>query len=267
MNYLVAGPSIVNDIVFRDGTISRRHLGGAVFCLAGIKIWSDSCLYLSNVGPDFRDFYGEWMDANGFSEEGLRVILPHTYYTVLRYGDQGLFAEECVYGPEEDELILQLDRPDAGWIAENCDGQTKGIYIEACEDDAVWDEIHMIKAGRDIKIMWEIPTDSALDPGRRAAVFSTIQKAGLYSINLPEASCLFQAEDEADAISRILGLGVPCYFRVGAKGSYFLCGGSSYFAPSLTVGEITDPTGCGNCSTAAASMHTAKVIRQKRLGL
>ena len=252
MKYIVVGPTIVNDIEFEDGSLSKGHIGGSVFCLAGIKLWSDDCLYVSNVGPDFADYYGEWMDANGCSYDGLNTILPHTQYTLLRYGKYGLHSEESVYGSQEEALVEVLDKPDAALIASHCDNGTKGIYIEASETDFFWDDIDLIRQKGNISIMWEIPTSAAMQSERRDRVLATIQNAGLYSINLPEAQSLFQASDENTAIAAILRYGIPCYFRVGAKGSYMLCNNERHFAPSITVGPVVDATGCGNCSTAAA---------------
>ena len=74
----------------------------------------------------------------------------------------------------------------------------------------------------------------------------------MYSINYPEARSLFHVETEEEAVQKIKELKVPCFFRVGSKGSYMIAEGKAEFAASLTVGQIVDPTGCGNCSTAAA---------------
>ena len=88
MKYLVVGPTIINDIIFADQSRKDQVLGGSIFCVAGIKLWCDDCLYLSNVGEDFDRFYGDWMRANGCSTAGLRYTLPHTWYTTLTYGDR-----------------------------------------------------------------------------------------------------------------------------------------------------------------------------------
>ena len=45
MKYLVAGPTIVNDILLADGSEKQQILGGSVYCVAGIKLWCDDCLY------------------------------------------------------------------------------------------------------------------------------------------------------------------------------------------------------------------------------
>lgn len=252
MKYIVVGPTIVNDIEHENGSVSRGHIGGSIFCLSGIKLWCDECLYVSSVGPDFADYYGKWMDANDCSYAGLNVVLPHTQYTLLRYGKDGLHSERSVYGMQEEALAEALDKPDAVLIARHCNGDTRGVYIEAQESDPFWDEIDRVRQKGDISVMWEIPTSAAMNPERRAGVLATIRKAGLYSINLPEALSLFAVPDEDAAASAILGYDVPCYFRVGAKGSYMLLGGQRHFAPSVSIGPVADATGCGNCSTAAA---------------
>ena len=229
MKYLVVGPTIINDIIFADQSRKDQVLGGSIFCVAGIKLWCDDCLYLSNVGEDFDRFYGDWMRANGCSTAGLRYILPHTWYTTLTYGDQGLHSEVSIYGPEEEALV------------------------EASEADPLWDRLDEVRAGgKQAKFMWEIPTSATMDPARAPKVLETIRKVDIYSLNLPEAMSLFQADGEEAAIRAILELGTPCFFRVGKRGSYMIQDGKATFEPSLTVGPIVDATGCGNVSTAAA---------------
>ncbi|CEG26380.1 PfkB family carbohydrate kinase [Bacillus sp. B-jedd] len=252
MKYIIVGPTIVNDIQFADGTTSKGHIGGAIFCLEGLKIWSDDCLYVSNVGEDFSNYYGEWMDKNHCSYEGLNYILPRTEYTTLVYGDEGLHDEVSIYSEDIDKQISALDKRTAEQIASYCSDETKGIYIEASESDPLWDNLHLIQMKCNAKIMWEIPTSAAMEKNRKEKVLKTIHKAGLYSINFPEAMSLFEKEDEKSAVDAIIAFGVPCFFRVGSKGSYMISDGQAYFAPSITIGDIVDATGCGNCSTAAA---------------
>lgn len=253
MKYLVVGPTIINDIIFADQSRKDQVLGGSIFCVAGIKLWCDDCLYLSNVGEDFDRFYGDWMRANGCSAAGLRYILPHTWYTTLTYGDHGLHSEVSIYGPEEEALLETLDTIDPAHIAAHCGEDTRGIYVEASESDPLWDRLDEVRAGgMQAKFMWEIPTSATMDPARAPRVLETIRKVDIYSLNLPEAMSLFQADCEEAAIRAILELGTPCFFRVGKRGSYMIQDGKAAFEPSLTVGPIVDATGCGNVSTAAA---------------
>lgn len=252
MKYLVAGPTIVNDILLADGSEKQQILGGSVYCVAGIKLWCDDCLYVSNVGPDFEQYYGAWMDANRLSREGLSFALPHTWYTRLIYGEAGLHSEVFRYGEKEETLLNEMDVITARQIADSCTADTQGIYVEAVETSRLWDELDAIRSVCSAKIMWEIPTSAALDPERHSNVLKTIEKTDLFSINFPEAKALFGVETRQQAVDRLLALGKPCFFRVGSQGAYMLADGEAAFAPSVTVGPVVDPTGCGNVSTAAA---------------
>lgn len=252
MKYVVAGPTIVNDIVYADGSRSQGHLGGSVYCLEGIKIWEDSCLYVSNVGDDFGKFYGTWMEANHCSLAGLQYILPHTQYTQLLYGAEGLHSEHSIYGEEEEAEVEKLDLVSGRVISSCCDADTKGIYVEASETSGFWDEINWIREKTKAKIMWELPTSAAMTASRHEKVLECIARSDMYSLNYPEAKALFHMETKEDVIEKIKELRIPCFFRVGSEGSYMIADGQAAFARSVTVGEIVDPTGCGNCSTAAA---------------
>lgn len=252
MRYLVLGPSIINDIEHEDGRVQKCIIGGSIFCVAGIKLWADDCIFISNVGSDFRKYYGRWMDDNNCAYYGLNEILPHTQYTRLIYDKNGLHDEVSIYGRQEEELVNKIDRYDIDRILKFCNAETNGMYIEANVFDEIWDSIEKIKSKNNIKIMWELPTSVSLKKERREKAFEIIGKVDIYSINLPEAQCLFNAGNEEDAIKEIIKLQKPCYFRVGKKGSYMIRDGKSYFSESAVLGEVIDTTGCGNCSTSAA---------------
>jgi sugar/nucleoside kinase (ribokinase family) len=170
----------------------------------------------------------------------------------LIYGWDGLHDEKSVYGQEMDELINRIDVITARQIAEHCDEATKGIYVEASEKDELWEDLGEIRSKCGAKIMWELPTSAAMDEARKPGVFETIKSAGLYSVNLPEALSLFGAADEEGAVKAIAEFGVPCFFRVGKKGSYMIDERGAVFGKSIDVGKLVDTTGCGNASTAAA---------------
>lgn len=252
MKYIVCGPSIVNEVVCADGTERGPLLGGSVFCVAGIRIWTSSCGYVSNVGDDFESFYGSWFTANGISTDKLSRILPHTWHTKLIYGDEGIHSETSIYGEEDEAKLDALDVITAEQVARACDPDTLGIYIESREQSEFWQEVALVRKASHAKIMWEIPTSATMDPTRHEGVFETIGLTDYYSINLPEAKALFGVSDEQAAIKAIQALEKPCFLRVGSKGSYMITKDDAAFAPSLTVGPIVDPTGCGNAPTAAA---------------
>lgn len=114
------------------------------------------------------------------------------------------------------------------------------------------DEMGWIREKTDARIMWEIPTSAAMTKSLHGKVVECIQKSDMYSLNYPEAKVLFGVETKEDVIKRIKELRIPCFFRVGKEGSYMIADGEEAFAKSITVGQVVDPTGCGNCSTAAA---------------
>ena len=72
-----------------------------------------------------------------------------------------------------------------------------------------------------------------------------------YSLNRPESFDLFGVKTEEAAIEKMQQIGVPCFYRVGKRGAYFIKDGEVAFEPSVELGPQMDPTGCGNSSTAA----------------
>jgi sugar/nucleoside kinase (ribokinase family) len=252
MKYIVLGPSIINDIEFENGTLEKSVIGGSIFCVAGIKLWTDDCLYISNVGGDYKKYYGKWMENNNCSYAGLNEILPHTQYTRLIYGKEGLHDEVSIYSEEEEKNVGELDKIDVSVLLKHCNKSTKGIYIEANIYDDIWNSIGRIKNNGDVKIMWELPTSVSFNKNRHEKAFDIIKTIDIYSINLPEAKMLFSVNDEDAAIHKIIALNTPCYLRAGARGSYMICNKNVYFSEGIIVDNIIDTTGCGNCSTAAA---------------
>lgn len=252
MKYIVVGPTIINDIEFASGEKKKQILGGSIFCLAGIVLWDKSCLYISNVGEDFKEYYGEWMNNNHCSFDGLNYSLPHTWYTKLVYGEKGLHSEKSIYGQDDENILDSLDKITANQIAEHCKEDTKGIYLEASESSSIWENLNLIRNKCNAKLMWEIPTSSAMQAEKQAVTLSRIPLCDIYSINEPEAESLLSTKTEEETIKKIQEIGIPCYLRVGKKGSYMITKNDIGFAKSMNVDNIIDATGCGNTSTAAA---------------
>lgn len=265
MQYLVAGPSIINDISCANGSKHEGLMGGSIFCVAGIRLWTDSVLYISNVGLDYIDYYGNWMDANKLSYEGLSFSLPHTWHTHLFYEKDDLHNETSIYGEADEKNLEQLDTISASQIARHCDADTKGIYIESTEQSIFWKNISNLREKTNAKIMWEIPTSATLDFNRHKGIFETIALTDYFSLNRPEAEALFDVTGEDACLNVIKEMGKTCFFRVGEQGSYIIHEGSANFAPSLTVGTVIDTTGCGNASTAAALFGICEGLEPKKV--
>ncbi len=109
MDYYIIGPTIINNI-YVDGMLTRtKKLGGTIFALQGGLVWNESIGYISNVGKDFNQYYGEWFNHNQVSRNELKYTLPHTQYTRLYHGEDELHEEITIYGVEEEHLVEKLD--------------------------------------------------------------------------------------------------------------------------------------------------------------
>lgn len=258
MEYLVGGYTMLNDIVFADGSSILNQLGGSVFSAAGIKLWRDSLAYIGTAGPDFEKHYGPFFSANKIHTE-VRITLPRTLHYVMKYNTDGSWREYSKYGNELEELAAVKGRLTRDMFAPCCDETTKGIYIEASLNT---DIVNCFKELKDMmpngKLMWEIATGDLLNPKRHERVLQLIEQVDIYSINFNEAKAFFQIEKEEEAIQFILDIKKPCFFRAGAKGAYMIQDGEVLFLESVGRELSVDATGCGNCSTATALIGFAE---------
>lgn len=251
--YLTAGCAIVNDMLYADGRRVKGFLGGTLYTLNGVKPYCDDVLYIAPAGPDFADYYGEYMRKNGLDMSGIECVLSRTQYTTVEYSETGQWHEYSVYGPEADLEAREKAGILPEYIVKHCSEQTRGIYFEADVDSAVWQGLDEIRRAAPYgKIMYEVASSDAYDPERRQRLFERLRQCDVYSINLPESKSLFETESEEASIERIIEFGKPCFFRVGVKGSYMIEDTKAWFAPSVGSETSVDPTGCGNCSTGAA---------------
>ncbi|MFV0381638.1 MAG: PfkB family carbohydrate kinase [Breznakia sp.] len=252
MEYLIVGPTIINDI-YRNGIcIQKEQLGGAIYALQGALIWNTQVGYVSNVGDDFMEYYGNWMSKNQVLEKGQFKRLAHTQYTSLEYNEVELHSETSIYGEAEEQFVEKNDIITYEDILTCCTPNTKGIYLEISEADDFWNHIAKFKRNTNIKIMWEVRTSSTQDVSKAKKVLELIKKVDYYSINLQEAYDLFKVENEDAVIKAIQFYGIPCYLRLGSKGSMVVLKDKYHFEKSLLFKEVIDTTGCGNSSTAAS---------------
>lgn len=258
MEYIVAGYNMVTDIYYPDGRTVRNEPGGSFYSAAGIKMWRDSLAYVGTAGPDFDDYYGEFYRNNG-----IRTCITHSLPSTLRYdliyGADGSWTERCTYGEEYEAEAKVIGRMTPEMFAPLCDGNTKGIYLEASLSAKIADHLAELKAlipqG---KLMWEINTEDLFNPDCRQAILDRIGIVDIYSVNLPEARGFWGRETLEEIIGEIQALGKPCFLRMGEEGAALVTKDSAVFAPPVKVENSVDPTGCGNCSTAAALIGFAE---------
>lgn len=250
MDYAVAGITITGDLLFADGSEKKGTMGGSVYAVEGVRLWTDSVRYLSNAGHDFDSLYGAWFWNNGLTREGVRLSMPHTRYDVVRYHPDGQYDEVPLYEGEEAQRVIALSKITPEQVRDGARG-TKCVYLDSRMENPLWKTVIAGLQREGTKVLWEIPA-YIKDPANHKRIFEMIGKVDFFSLNLPESKILFGVQTEREAIAEIQKLGKPCYYRVGSKGSYMILDGQVAFAPSIDIGKPVDPTGCGNCSTASA---------------
>lgn len=258
MEYLVGGYTMLNDIIFEDGSSIENQLGGSVFSAAGIKLWRDSVAYIGTAGPDFEEHYGPFFNANNI-KTAVKYTLPRTLHYVMQYNKDGSWKEYCKYGNELEELAKVHGKITREMFEPYCDENTKGIYLEASLSTDIINNFKELKEMMpNGKLMWEIVTGDLLNPERHERLLELIKQVDIYSINFNEAKVFFQVESEVDAINAILDIKKPCFFRVGIKGAYLIKDGEVSFLGGVDTDISVDATGCGNNSTATSLIGFAE---------
>ena len=251
-SYLVVGSAITNRLIFTDGRVVEDILGGGIYALEGVRLYTDDVTFVASVGEDYDQYYGEFMRINGLGYEGISIRSEHTHYNELVYAPDGQYIEYSIYG----EAFSARNWPALAVTPEDIERHlpgAKGMYCFLKDEGDFCDRMRALHDKYDFKLMWEIPP--RLDTSHCDWFLKTLEFVDIYSLNRPESFALFGVDSEEAAVERIREIGVPCYYRVGQKGAYMIMGGEVHFVPVVHLvpaEEEVDPTGCGNCSTAAA---------------
>lgn len=264
MDYIVAGYNMLTDIYYADGTVSENRPGGSFYAASGVRFWRDRVAYVGTAGPDFDAWYGGWFRDNGIACQ-VKECLPHTLKYTLEYRPDGIWAERCLYGDDYEAMAKDVGRITPEMLGACVDGDTKGIYIEASLSAKIADHFPEAKALLPHGcLMWEINGDDLRDPEREKDILARIAQVDAFSMNLDEAKGFFQTEEESRILAGLQALGKPCFLRLGEKGAGFVTPDEAVFAPSIGTANSVDPTGCGNCSTAAAMVGLAEGLSLER---
>ena len=258
MEYIVAGYNMLTDIYYADGTTVQNTPGGSFYSASGVKFWRDSVAYVGTAGPDFPQWYGAWFRANAIDCR-VKECLPKTLKYTLTYGANGIWSEKCTYGEEYETAAKDIGRITPEMLASCADGNTRGIYLEASLSAKIADCFREIKALVPNGVfLWEINGDDLRDPEKKNAIEERISVADAFSLNLDEAQAFFGTTDGDAILHALASYGKPCFFRLGEKGAGIVRGGSAVFGRSVGTEKSVDPTGCGNCSTAASMIGLAE---------
>ncbi len=262
MRYVVAAMSIVNDLEYADGRRVEGVTGGGLFMLGGVLSFTPDVGFVTAAGPDFETYHGDFFARNGLHTRGVHRTLPHTHYTTVSYSPDASWKEVSIYGGqyEADNAVSTMIHGD--WIAPLCGGDTKAVYTESGSEELFWDpaEVAAVRAAApNAKLMWEVPHYNTFNPAQKPLIWPALEQVDLFSVNFREARELFDVRELRDVLRAIRATGKSCFLRFGTEGSCaILPGRPATFVPSVGLERTVDPTGCGNCSTAAAMVGMAE---------
>lgn len=251
MKYVIAGGTILNDMLYADGSRAHGYLGGTIYSVNGVKPYTDDLVYVTTVGPDYEKELVSYFHDNKITMDGLYPILYKTMYSTVEYYPSGEWFEYSIYPEYSFEQWAKEARLKPEQVLRFCGPETKGIYMEMnIGNEEFVKEFHGKSPNG--KAMWELPTRYCNEEQYHEYTLEQIKHVDIYSLNLPESKNLFGTDDEQGSIERIIEIGVPCFFRIGTGGAYQIQDGKAWYAPLIDFGKSVDATGCGNCSTAAA---------------
>lgn len=248
-NYAVTGSIMLNNIKYADGSTKEGLLGGGgLYALSGIRLWTDQCHFVGDIGEDFETLVAPWWDGNHIPRTGLNLCHRHCVYNQVNYEPDGRFFEHSIYPEGSAHNMYMVTHPEQ---IEPVAGDLKGLSMVASANPVEFRKIGRMREKYGFKVMFEINTGNCkaefLDD-----ILECLQHVDIYSVNLPEAKDIFSQETEEGCIAAMQKIGKPCFFRVGIKGSYMVMPDKAWFVPIVRGEHDIDPTGCGNSSTAAA---------------
>lgn len=279
MKYIVEGWTITNRLLFLDGRIEKGVMGGGGFyAYTAVKMCTDDCLFVSSVGKDFDDYYGDWFKNNNASKDGLFYQLDKTVYNDLKYFPDGSYIEYSIYGKKyTDEQLADMRKSGLVFLGETDPDELKKQFVDFKNvapfmDDAkgiytatALSEEHtqlMLEHKKNgCRIMWELPATSVDETrdvyanGGIEGMKHYLRAVDMFSLNRNEASIIFGVKTDEEILPLLKALELPIYYRVGTDGAYMIVDNKDYFVPMISTVDSDkeiDPTGCGNTSTAAS---------------
>ena len=264
MRYLAASSIITNDVHLIDGSSRLANVGGAgLFAIAGMKVYTDDCVIMTPAGRDFRKYYSKWFGDNGLTMDYvLDDYCEETLYQSLHYEADGSYSGRGAKSNVSHEDLQNYFNPPVENIEAYADADT-AVYFIRTPDAAFWDKLIPAKRRKGFKVMWEyggiaMRSDNAPEAleAERARVLELAAHCEMFTINYNEASKLFDEPDEGELVE-MFKEGFPSpfvLFRCGDRGLYTITGGNAYRIPVLLADDYVDQTGCGNCSTGAATV-------------
>lgn len=258
MDYLATGNFVIDELRSSEA-IFMNACGPVGYAYAGMRVFTDSCMMVANVGSDLMEIFGDYLKSNCIPSEGLLTKTEYTNHIILQFTENGNYKYEYALGSWLGAINFGMLRIRPEDLQPFLSG-VKGIYIDQPIDTLFWKKMSVLKQEHGFQIMWEVQYETGKElyyadkkQERIEQFLSLLKMVDMFSMNLREVQELFETEDEEKSIGLIRELSTPCFLRAGHKGSYWIEQGKVSFVPSITfVSEVVDAMGCGNCSTAAA---------------
>lgn len=245
--YLVISTAVIDQIHLSNGEYVGDYLGGAgIYALCGLRIWCDDVTLITGIGSDFLPSWNKWFIQNRCSTAGLYECDPCTPHTDVRYLQSGQRIDTPLLGKEHYKK-MEADTPKISHFLEDA----TGVYIFQEIPSNYWDSILEHKKKHNFKLEWEL-NDLVACPSRLEEVRKIACQCDIFSLNHSEAQSLLAVSDTEFIIADLKNWDVPMIFlRLGSDGSIIIRNQSITKIPSISCGNVIDPTGAGNSSSAA----------------
>ncbi len=190
------------------------------------------------------------MDKNNITDHGMREKSEFTNHQIIRYNEDGSYRFSYQLGERVGAANYGFLKM-SPFALEPFIDNTVGVYADQPIDFTWWKNMAQIKNKYGFKVMWEIQ-DDAIHDNPAEVIEGILPFVDIFSINDKEGMELFKLSSAKEVGEFLKGFDKPCFYRMGKEGSALISDGKIHFVPSLTINGEVDPTGCGNCSTAAA---------------
>ncbi|MFQ7021236.1 MAG: carbohydrate kinase family protein [Blautia faecis] len=242
VDYYVLTQLLIDDIYLPSGEHHINQLGGGIYAVAGMRIWSNHVGFCCAPGPDYEGNYDSWFINNQIEISGGRRDKKCTHARLNYFPDgerEELLLPDCASHHESQPLISEIP---ANY--KNC----KGMYFfKDCEESFWNDLLPFLRSGSSVSC-WEIFGASACQENRDF-IGDVLHDIDLFSFNLTEGKRLTGKSDPVDIVKELFKLNAKnVILRMGAKGALVSSGKQIYLIPAAPT-NVVDVTGGGNSST------------------
>lgn len=269
MKYLVTGPVNVDRIFpLENGEYQTPHVeigGGGIYALSGIKLWTDDCMPVAYAGTDYPAYYSKWFSDNSILPDGMTAIFDETVATRLYYQPDGRYTIEWApgdLGTGRNTANIQLLEP-------FLQPAVHGIHLVAHGNAVFFSQLDRYRKSCGIRVGYEINNENEFYVNAPEFIETvTSRYLDFFSLSYGEMKEYFpDTRDVRDALERCMSWGCPVYLRAGTEGGYMIADGTCCHIPMVSAFGNTDPTGCGNTSTAAVFWALSEGYSPKRAGI